>query len=149
MGVAMIERPAGWIISCHRRTGCPSVVWLPNRPSRRLEFSDVPNVCDAVRSLPAGWTANYWDLNHTRILRWDEQLLGARPHYFCSDTCRYIGCGSCTGECRKAGWCDDEVHREITACRAHERATEVSVETAEQIAAWITALHVEQARSVS
>lgn len=132
----MSDRPAGWIIACHRRTGCPSLAWLPNAGyGSVVEIAQVPIVAERLKTLQVGWRANFWDLHHTRILALDERVTAARPHYFCSDTCRSIGCGSCPKECSEAGWCDDEAHSEIARCKAWGSSFEVSQEIAEQIVA--------------
>lgn len=141
-----IRSRAGWVIACHRRTshykderthtGCPSMVWLPASPMKLLEPHEAPTVREQLARLPHGWTADLWSHDHRRVLRDDEQAVLVRPHYFCSDTCRAIGCGSCDDECRSHGWCDnEETHHAVESCRAWERSFEVSEEIARQIAA--------------
>lgn len=83
---------AGWIVKCHRRTGCDAMAWLA-KPPQPITVLEKPRLIGELASrLPSGWVATYWDLHHTRILEQTEECVAARPHYFCSESCQQVGC---------------------------------------------------------
>lgn len=73
--------------------------------------------------LPKGWAVTIWDLNQTRILGQTEECIGGRPHYFCSESCKEIGCDPTYGSL-----VDGE-----QPCTAWASSFEVSLEVAAQI----------------
>ena len=126
-----VSIPAGWIVRCHRRTGCDNMAWLPKPPMPPGPIQLVVKaklVGELPLLLPKGWVVTIWDFHQTRILGQTEECVGGRPHYFCSESCQQTGCNPTSDPLASFGDGDQP-------CMTWASSVEVSREVVEQIAA--------------